>query len=418
MMPPKLNYDELVKGDKLNADYIEGLRRQGIKLPGDTGYESGEEKAEAEMAQSLQTVERMADKLVEMAERQQAHTPPPPRSLDDVGAARSIEMVAKAADRAGEIVQVAQAQAAQLQGKQVDPLQMLTTLGGVVKEMMPKQNDSNPLVAMLMEQNAALGREMRDREERREKEERERREKEEARRLQEEERRVTLEKERREMEKPKSLVEQLRELRETNELLGIKKGKNPLGDSDDEEKEGKADMIETVIKYMPLAITGLTTLFSLGANIYYNSKLKPGEAPQPVPTAGQQQVQQQMQQLATGPEQAQQAQIHAFLQTIEGPFLSHFFNSDLDGHTFANHLYTSHPMQGPMVYSQMKEAGKDQLIATLAQYPPIWDKVQHMLPRLSRFADEFMEYEEWKAALGEEAEEEGEGAAVKKEAVQ
>jgi len=85
----------------------------------------------------------------------------------------------------------------------------------------------------------------------------------------------------------------------------------------------------------------------------------------------------------------------------------HFFNTDLNGYTFAEHIMTG-SVSGPMIYAQMKNNGKDALLQVLSTYPPIWQKIGGLQPKLHAFADEFMSYEEWKNQLLNEEEEEGE----------
>lgn len=420
-IPPRVDPRHIVVGDPLNANYIAEQRHRGVKFPGDPGFDrenEGDEEmalAAAQMAsENAKTVDKLTDKLFQVIDKtQQQQQRPDVSSLADRNA---IETMSKAAEQSFNMIEKAQAKAAELQGKQVDPLQMMGALADVVEKIAPKDNGkADAFLKMMGDQAAraeekleALQREMRDREERRIKEDAERREREEARRIREEERRNKEEKEHAEREKPKTLVEQLREQKEINELLGIKKSK---GEGDEEGDSKKEDTLETILKYMPLAVSGITTLFTLGANMLYNAKLKPGESPQPVPNAAAQQMQQQVQQIASGvsPEQAQQSeQMQMFMQQIEGPFISHFFSAELNGYTFAEHIYNSHPMQGPIAYAQMKQAGAEELIKALSTYPPIWSKVGGMQPKLHEFAAQFMNYEEWKNSTDDDDEEETE----------
>lgn len=411
MFPPKLNYVELVKGDKLNADYIQGLRERGIKLPGDPEYVSEKDKQEkVEMAQA-EVIERLTDKLVSMADRPQP-VQVAPKTLDESASAKVIDMVTKNADRMIE-------QATSLHTKQQDPVQMLDALSNVVSKMIPHKDGADPMVALLLEQtrlqreeNAQLQREMRDREERRAEEEAQRREREEERRMKEEERRDAERKALADLAKPKTLLEQLKEQHEVNELLGIKKGKRGTDDEEEggEKKEGIAEMI---LKNMPLIVSGVTTLASLGANVFYNARLPQGEAPKPVPTEPVQQVQQQVQALVSGttPEaqtatQQQQQEFQAFMQMIEKPLLSHFFSPDLNGYSFAQYIISSDLASGPMIYMQMKAGGKEQLLMGLQSYPPIWMRIGSMTEALNTFIDEFLNYEQWKNEMDSEEDEE------------
>jgi len=417
MFPPKLNPAEVVKGDKMNADYIQGARDRGIKFPGDTGFESEKDK-ENDVAQAqAETIDRLTDKLITMADRPQP-TPAARNTPDENAASRSLEVMAKAMEIGGNYIKTSQEQAMSLQGKQVDPIQMLTTLGGVMKEIMPRPKEgADPMVAMLMAQaeraearNDALQRELRDREDRKIKEEKEWRQREEERHARDEERRDREYKERLEREKPKTLLEQLKEKNEIDELMGTGKKRKSGGDEEDEEK--KESTMDTILKYTPLVVSGLTTLVTLGANIVYNMRVKPGEQPQPVPTQAAAQVQAETMALASGQtvQQAaaakqQQEQLNAFLQSIEGPFLAHFFGIDLNGYSFAEHIINS-SVEGSMIYAQMKSGGKEALLQALSTYPPIWMKVGGMQPDLQKFADEFLGYQEWKQALDEEDDEE------------
>ena len=207
------------------------------------------------------------------------------------------------------------------------------------------------------------------------------------------------------------MLEQLREQNEVNELLGIKKGKK--GSDDDEEGgEKKEGIAELLLKNMPLIVSGVTTLASLGANVFYNARLPQGEAPKPVPTEPVQQVQQQVQALVSGttPEaqtatQQQQQEFQAFMQMIEKPLLSHFFSPDLNGYSFAQYIISSDLASGPMIYMQMKAGGKEQLLMGLQSYPPIWMRIGSMTEALSTFIDEFLNYEQWKNEMDSEDDE-------------
>lgn len=401
MIPPRIDIRMLVMGDPLNVGYMQELRQRGVRLPGDPDFKDDRKEEDMAQAEALQAAiganERLTERVITMAESK-AHQPTQ-RSED--GALQS-----KGLDIYGQLLRTSQ----ELQGKQVNPIEMLTTLGGVMKEIMPHKDGPDPMVGILLEQNATLQREMRDRDERRAKEDKEHREREEDRHSKAEERREREYKERLAAEKPKTLLEQLREKNEIDELLGFKKGKKSSGDDDEDEK--KDSTLDTVLKYMPLAVSGITTLFTLGANMLYNARLKPGEVPQPVPTQSAAQVQAETMALASGQtvDQAnaakqQQEQLNAFLQSIEGPFLAHFFGIDLNGYSFAEHIINS-SVQGSMIYAQMKSGGKDALLQALATYNPIWSKVGGMQPDLHKFADEFLNYQEWKQALDDEDDEE------------
>src|SRR5262249_22776944 len=121
-------------------------------------------------------------------------------------------------------------------------------------------------------------------------------------------------------------------------------------------------------------MSGLTVLFTLGANMLYNSRLKPGEtalAPHeaiaraagrgPAPAAphnGAAPTHYAAAPPAAAPTAADQWA--AFMQEIEGPFISHFFSGETNGYTLAYFLQTngtgaSITAEGRAVYDTVKE---------------------------------------------------------------
>jgi hypothetical protein len=79
-----------------------------------------------------------------------------------------------------------------------------------------------------------------------------------------------------------------------------------------------------------------------------------------------------------------------FLQEITPAFVNHV-QQRLPGDAFAEWLVNSRP-DGKMIYAQIVDAGTENLIGMLQQYPPIWSVAGTVPKFFAKFVDEFMAY--------------------------
>lgn len=230
---------------------------------------------------------------------------------------------------------------------------------------------------------------------------------------------------------PKTFIEQLKEAEEIASMFGRLSGNGGDRDRDrdrDDRDRDEAPRVErppekSVGAMIAENLPALGMILMAGANILYNMRLKPGEAPQnpaeamkqnplagaaaaaAVPGAAAQP------QAAATPEQVR-AQWVAFVAQIRGPFLAHFFSQDqlpvgrdmnykASGYTLAYFLCTdgtgAHVTdRGRAIYLAVKEqlgpAGLDQLIR---QDFELWSKLDSMKQRYAQFMGEFFTYDDW-----------------------
>jgi alkylhydroperoxidase/carboxymuconolactone decarboxylase family protein YurZ len=208
-------------------------------------------------------------------------------------------------------------------------------------------------------------------------------------------------------EKPKSLIESLREMasakEEMRELLGL--------DSDRPEEPAW-------MKYAPLLVQGLNVLGVYFANAMHNLAVaKTGTGtPEPVPAAPQAAAAPAAEQAAApaasegipAENQQQEAQsamdrFTLFLRMIERPLLVSFNNGE-SGVEFAEKLIdlTNNGMFGPnatgrQVYDAVLEYGQDVVATLIKSYPPIWSVVSQTPQKWDKFLTEFFQADEvWK----------------------
>lgn len=190
----------------------------------------------------------------------------------------------------------------------------------------------------------------------------------------------------------KSAIDQLREARESAELLGYTRG------ADSAPAAPAKSVMEEWGPIIQMGLQIVTPLIGL-----LTQKLQSGAPtanPQPTATVTQQPQPQQ-----PPPDTPQSRQI-AFLKRIEGPFMAHLLSPDTDGFTFANHVLTSgnggsmETQDGRAMYREIKTnlglradntCGLDQLIRT---YEPMWNRIEGDLKGYQKFLTEFFNYDE------------------------
>ena len=191
-------------------------------------------------------------------------------------------------------------------------------------------------------------------------------------------------------QQPKSVSDQLREMKESAELLGYSR----TGD-----RASAAPAKSTFEEWGPIIQMGLQ-IFSplLGA---LTAKLAgvngaPSVAGPPlngVPNPPQ-----------APPPEPENPQLR-FLKTIEPSFMSHLMTPDCNGFTFAAHVLSAgtggmETVQGRASYNWIKQnygtrpdrtVGLDALIRT---YEPMWNLIEKDLPKYQKFLTEFFNYDE------------------------
>lgn len=191
-------------------------------------------------------------------------------------------------------------------------------------------------------------------------------------------------------QQPKSVSDQLREMKESAELLGYSR----TGD-----RASAAPAKSTFEEWGPIIQMGLQ-IFSplLGALTAKLSGVNgtPSVASPPlngVPNPPQ-----------APPLEPENPQLR-FLKTIEPSFMSHLMTPDCNGFTFAAHVLSAgtggmETVQGRASYNWIKQnygtrpdrtVGLDALIRT---YEPMWNLIEKDLPKYQKFLTEFFNYDE------------------------
>jgi alkylhydroperoxidase/carboxymuconolactone decarboxylase family protein YurZ len=407
--PPVLNIEDLDFDDKANQSYLLWARSRGMLTPeqearikeGNTA--NREERKEDDMAnaeaikQLASTVDRMTDKVLHVAqnarEAQSGGETRLPEKLLDLMTVAS----ASATQSAAKIMEESVKQVMELQKQNANPLASIKEVAGVLKDLIQPQPAVPPqaldaekkyvemifqiqnerirslegLIEKMAQQQAAAQQAPNPSA-------------------------VAV------AEKPKSLIESLREMasarEELRELLGL----------DNDKPEEPAWM-----KYAPLLVQGLNVLGVYFANAMHNLAVaktgvgKPEPVPAPpqaapaqeqagAPVAGEGIATQNQQQEA----QSAMDRFTLFLRMIERPLLVSFNNGE-SGADFAAKLIelTDNGMFGPnttgrQVYDAVLEYGQDVVATLIKTYPPIWSVVSQTPQKWDKFLTEFFHADE------------------------
>jgi hypothetical protein len=204
---------------------------------------------------------------------------------------------------------------------------------------------------------------------------------------------------------PRGFIDQLREMKDTAELLGItwnsnRGGATATGSNAVAPRKGFWDGFGETLSQNPMALTGIisgvTTGLALLANVVWNftkpkeERVSPEEAVKVAQTTtqAQQPVQTQAQTQQPGPTPDQQ--LAMFMSRLEPALLAHFFGDvdGLDGHTFADYIlsnFTGHTLaatpDGERIYREIRERmGPANFDRALRSYAPIWTKIAAFAP--------------------------------------
>ena len=212
-------------------------------------------------------------------------------------------------------------------------------------------------------------------------------------------------------EKPKSLKEQLSELKEMKDVI-----RDALGIEEDNGKSGGAGWVE----HLPLILQAGTVLVGSMASILHNLAVVQGKggapiAPPPVDAAlspeqksaldgmnggaGQSVRQPPPQQTTPAQPQTEQenamVRAHQFFAMITTPLLR-TFNAGEGGADFAARLveltedgFFGPGASGTQVYDQVLEFGQPVIATLIKTYPPIWNVVGQTPAKWDRFLNDF-----------------------------
>lgn len=409
--PPKLVAGTLLEGHPDNAGYVQYLRDRGL-------YK--DERLEAQDMQTGETINRLSDKLIDMATRQQIPLPPPPnndRVITEL-VRPMMTMMGEANKSAIETVK------AQTSGN--DPLASIAAIGAILKELKGGGDDSNKVMMQeTMQTNRMLLEKL-----------------------------LT-----RDTPAAKSGMDSFKE---TLDIIKAIKELNGPSDknNDDEDKPGKESVGETLLKSLPTLAPVMLQLVDRGLTAWNMFRqpvvTQPMQPPQqmqpptqPVNQMTPTQMQAAAQQQAANPtqpfntnnssgesvthpattqatqvpinpatgqpyttEELQQwqesqqryRQYHEFIQSITQPLLNHLndTNPDTDerknGYDFADWFISGN---GRVMYDTIKGVGTETLMGAFQSYTPLWQQIGGIEAKVKQFVEEFMTYDEYLASEAE-----------------
>lgn len=410
--PPILNMAELMQSDPTNASYISFLKNRNLFDPaGDSRRQSEEdEKQKREDEEEMNAVEKLTDTVIELSKQNQqrpqqvaAQPVQHSRSAEDVGAMYkdAAQSYKESASASIELIKAAAMQSSTQQTDSIDPIKQFGAVIELTKSL--KGDDSVLLTIMKQSEDRAARAEERSNQ------------------LLE---RLMTKQEPTQATQPKSFLETLREHQEINELMGGKKRRKVEEDDedDDEKKPNPADsFMGLLVSNLPIIAPMVQSMFMLaahyGANAMYNAAVaKTGVGTPTIPTAPPQAALPQQPQPNPQPpvpeytlteEQKQFAPFHPFVAMMQPAIIKHLMDESLDGYTFAQWLIES-STDGRSHYDQLRSAGKDNISLLMKSYPPLWTVIAPSAWRLDKMIDEFVAYDETKAAEEGEDEEEDE----------
>ncbi len=169
-------------------------------------------------------------------------------------------------------------------------------------------------------------------------------------------------------------------------------------------------LMESISENIVPVCTMITTVLTIGANIFYNMRLKPGEAAQnPAEAlvkaqANNPAIQYQQQQQAAPPQDPRLAW-KKFINDISKKMETHFYGGDgglLNGYTFAewilsddSDLGTTTP-EGRKAYVRLRDQlGRVAFDQLVREHERLWPMFQGMQVKYNSFLDEFFGYDEW-----------------------
>lgn len=393
--PPRLISGSLVDGHPDNAGYVQYLKDRGL-FKGD----------ESEM-QLADTVTKLTDTVIAQANR--INTPIPQMQQPPSMAEKlTFEMASGAIDMFKEKTKSEIHASAQ----QTNGLDLVDKIVNVAEKMNPsKGNGMDETTKMMMTSMMEDRKEARERAQRAE----ERHEKLMERMFAQRDNPAT---------QPKSLIEQMREMAEMRTLMSDAFGTGAAAE------EAKETIPEMLIKNAPTLLqTGLGMFTQFNQSLGLMARMKElevmrasGQAPtvvtppptqpaqpsQPQVTAQQPTAQRPMNPSTNQPytdeeletirqERAQYAAYHGFIAEIAEPLINHLngrhpeSNEPLNGYDFAGWFITG---KGRLAYDTVKSVGPETLLNALKTYPPVWNVIGGVEPRVKQFLGEFLTLDE------------------------
>ena len=445
--PPVFELDALDVKDPLNQSFLERLRSRGIRVPGDPGYVDPEEKvkdddmANAEVMRTFaETMERTTDRAIRLAENQQqqaqahaqatqpAAAPQPTPEQVEVSKANStsLAIVAQSMQMGQQIIANAVSAAqglnqdgtAKVVAPPPDPMAQINAMVTLMTKLKELNPPPPPPVAPTTDPalTAILGRLTQVLEDRHSS--------------------VGVDIAAKEVMRPKSPLEQLKEMAEMKEtmreMLGI------------EENSGGG-----WTEHLPVIIQGLGLLGSVIASGLHNLAIIKSGSGTPVAPPGPGQILTPEQQAAVKqagfqmPQSQPQpgfqpqpqpgfqpqpqpgdpnnmdlnpfAEYHSFLRTLQ-PSLLRAFNDGVPGHEYAETLVDlgDNGLFGPdssgrQIYDTLLETGVEKISALIKTFPPIWGVVSQTPKKWEKFLNDFFHADEIYAQ--QQMDEEAAGAA-------
>lgn len=405
--PPIYDIDALDTRDPLNQSFIERLRVRGIRVPGDPGYfgtSEKEQKEEDEMAnveimnKFADTLERatnrtiaIVEKVSEEKEKEKAVQPPTTEEkLNEAAGMTGIGVLAEAVKSQSAMTMTLLQQMITSRGGDgekaappptiVDQMNAMGTMMDAINKLIPKQPpapSTDPALAQILSKLTQV--------------------------LEDRHSTANVDLATREVMRPKSLVEQVKEMTEVKEMM-----REALGL---EENSGSSGFVE----HLPTIIQGLALLGSVVVSGLHNlAVLKTGTgAPMAPPSPEQILTQEQREAVHNAgftPAQPQpqpgqpqgddmninpMARYHEFLGKLK-PSLLKAFNENLPGHEYAELLVElgdnglfGEGSSGRQIYDTLLESGQVSVDMLVKTYPPIWEVVNKTPKKWDKFLSDF-----------------------------
>ncbi len=415
--PPLLDMRELLVDHPMNKAYVDRLRREGVKLPGE---EESDDMGNMDSLRVIDTVLNAADKLNSNKKNE-------PPSVEQQAISAGMNIVNQAAQMGMRIME----KGIDARSAQTDPLEMLEKVSSIVGakkgddaltlQLMQQAHETNQ---RFLEMQATNSRDIA--------------------RIQEEHARemrdllLTLSKRSDDAPAPKSRLDQLRETLEEKkilrELMDDEPKRRRRDDEEEEEKKNPSDeIIVQLVKNAPAIIQGVMGLVGMGINVYMQMKNPQQQAPAPAggpqaaqgpgdPSQGAQSQQGQnpaqvaglpQQQTITGPngeqipltgdpeqdmEMKKMLNMMSNIQSLQQPLLAHFYGEGTDGLTFAEYVISGGFGAGPTpegrrFYEELKSFGQEKILMFL-KTQAVWEKIGTVPGKAEKFLEEFLNYDE------------------------
>lgn len=382
--PPLIDDSLLVLDDPANKTYIAWARNHG-RILGPTTTEGQNDMATTAAVDRLASAnERLADRVIDMAERATDRREPV-NPVDDAAQMRTLEMMERASDRALNVMEKSYATNVNAS----DPMTLVSKVVELTKAMGSTGEDR--LTPLFMQQIASADKRA----------DQSAAEVWELRHMMNE---MLLHKRDEPERDPFAGIKQFKELKE---LFADITGKGKAEGEEGEEPKPKGGttmtsmLVEGLMRNLPAVLQGATALSTNLFNglLLMRSQNVNGQIPAQPPTPGTPPTAQQPPQMMPSVGQLPQPgppptdPMTEFAAALTPAFLHHLNDANLNGATFAGWLIDSRG-DGRLQYDKMKEAGPEQITQLLSLYPPLWSQVSAIPTKLTAFIEEFIQYDE------------------------